>query len=83
MKTILILLCLLFASPGWSAITFFGTASTPTDNTAQDGLTSPRVVTPPGSMLANDYVILIASHVAPTGGDALSIQKPGGKPGLL
>ena len=57
------------------AITFFGRASTPLDNGANN--LSPTVVTPPTSMLAGDLVILFAVARSDTG--TIAISQAGGQ----
>lgn len=58
------------------AITLFGTpAATPADNGTNTG--NPTVVTPPASMLAGDFVVLIGIRRASSG--TLSISEAGGQ----
>lgn len=58
------------------AITFFDQASNPADNGNQVG-PGPLAVTPPASMAANDYVIMIA--LVRTTSETLSISQAGGQ----
>jgi hypothetical protein len=57
------------------AITYFGSASTPADNGTN--ITDPTVVTPPGSMLAGDLVLMIAESRDSTA--TLAISNTGGQ----
>lgn len=62
-------------SPVQAAITYFASASNPTDNNSLDSTT--LAVTPPGSMLAGDLVIMIAN--ARDSGQTLAISATGGQ----
>ena len=57
------------------SITYFGSASNPADNGTNTA--NPTEVTPPGSMLAGDLVLMIAQHRASSG--TLSINNTGGQ----
>ena len=57
------------------SITYFGSASTPIDTGTNT--TNPTVVTPPGSMLAGDLVLMIAQ--ARTSSGTLAISNAGGQ----
>jgi hypothetical protein len=57
------------------AITYFGSASTPLDNATNTA--NPTVVTPPGSMLAGDLVLMIAESRDSTA--TLAISNTGGQ----
>ncbi len=58
------------------AITFFGDASTPTDNASQDDSVA-RSVTPPGSMLNGDFVYVLVMQRNSTA--TVSVSNTGGQ----
>lgn len=60
------------------AITFFGSASVPTDNSSQAGPT-PAAVTPPGSMLANDFVLMIPHQRLANRSETFDFTNTGGQ----
>jgi hypothetical protein len=59
------------------SIAYFASASTPVDSATATNTTNPTVVTPPGSMLAGDLVLMIAQARASSG--TLSINNNGGQ----
>ena len=59
------------------AITYFGSASTPVDSATATNTANPTAVTPPGSMLAGDLVLMIAQARASSG--TLAISNTGGQ----
>lgn len=80
MKRFLVALLFIFllASQAQAAITAFGAASSPADNGSQDGSTT-RSVTPPATMLVNDYALLIAVITDANAANALTISADGGQ----
>ena len=56
----------MLSTPAQGAITFFGMASSPADGGAQSGAAE-RTVTPPASMLTNDYVLVMVSGIGNDG----------------
>ena len=77
-KLLTFMTCLLFLSSITSAaITYFGSASTPADNGSNVG--NPVIVTPPGSMLTGDIVILCVQSTWTSSGQAITISEAGGQ----
>lgn len=76
MRRSLVLVCVfLWATPAQAAITFFGVASTPADNSAN--LTEPTVVTPPSNMLVGDLVLVAMG--SSSGSLTVSVSNAGGQ----
>jgi hypothetical protein len=61
------------------AITFFGQAHVPTDNDATGNSGTTVTVTPPGSMVANDYVVVVVSYRTNSSSRVLSVSDAGGQ----
>jgi hypothetical protein len=59
------------------SISYFGSASNPVDSATATNTANPTAVTPPGSMLAGDLVLMIAQARASSG--TLSINTDGGQ----
>lgn len=60
-----------------AAITYYGSASTPSDNSSNNA--DPTAVTPPSSMQAGDLVIMIASNAELLSAPTLAISNAGGQ----
>lgn len=77
MKRILLALAMLFCTAeAHAAITFFGSASVPAHNGTNTS--TPAAITPPASMLANDYVVVIATMFR-SPSDTMSVSQAGGQ----
>ena len=74
---LLLSLFLFTSNQAQAAITYFGSASTPSDNVNPGSGTSPTAVTPPASMVAGDLVILIGN--SRESGGTLAISQAGGQ----
>jgi hypothetical protein len=61
------------------AISFFGAASTPADNSSFNAMSAPCVLVPPASMLSNDLVLFLAGLADSNAGHVLSVSSTGGQ----